>query len=531
MMAQYLALKAEAPGSLLFYRMGDFFELFFDDAKRASAILDIALTARGEHDGQPVAMCGVPVHSAEGYLARLIKAGERVAIAEQVETPDEAKARAKREGKPSSKVLVRRDIVRFVTAGTLTEEALLEPRRANVLAALADVRGSVGIASVDISTGVMVLAECAPEMLSAQLARLGPSEVVVPEGWDLDLPGEPALHPRTSFDSDSGTERLKDLHGVATLDGFGDFSRAMCAAAGGLIAYLEHIGRGTLPLLLPPQLSPANANMVMDEATRASLEILASSTGGREGSLVATLDRCVTGAGSRLLAEDLSAPLLDVSAIIDRLALVQYFRDRPIERANLRDLLRGLPDLGRALGRMVVGRGSPRDLGQVRDALREAQGIETGLSALPDKPPMLDALLPRLTGHGALTDWLTRALVASPPTERSGGGYIADGYDAGLDELRGTSGNARKAIAAMEARYRDDTGIASLKIKHNGVLGYFIEVPSRHADALMEPDSGFTHRQTMKGAVRFNSLSLHEEASRISEAGGRALAAEEAHFE
>ncbi|MEL6708364.1 MAG: DNA mismatch repair protein MutS [Pseudomonadota bacterium] len=531
MMEQYLALKAEASGSLLFYRMGDFFELFFDDAKRASAILDIALTSRGEHDGQPVAMCGVPVHSAEGYLARLIKAGERVAIAEQVETPDEAKARAKREGKPSSKALVKRDIVRFVTAGTLTEEALLEPRRANVLVALTEVRGSVGIASVDISTGVMVLAECAPGLVGAELARLGPSEVVVPEGWELELDQERAFHARATFDSDGGAERLSALHGVATLDGFGEFSRAMCAAAGGLIAYLEHVGRGTLPLLLPPQLRRASATMVMDEATRSSLEILTSSTGGRAGSLVATLDRCSTGAGSRLLAEDLSAPLLDEVEITRRLALVQYFRDRPIERADLRDTLRSLPDLGRALGRVVAGRGSPRDLGQIRDGLAEAQRIQDSLALMSDIPPLLSDLLPRLSGHGALTDWLSRALVASPPTERSGGGYIADGYDASLDELRSVSGNARRAIAAMEARYRDETGIASLKIKHNGVLGYFIEVPSRHADDLMAPESGFTHRQTMKGAVRFNSLKLHEEASRISEAGGRSLAAEEAHFE
>ncbi len=531
MMEQYLALKQEAAGSLLFYRMGDFFELFFEDARRASAILDIALTSRGEHAGEPVAMCGVPVHSAEGYLARLIKAGERVAIAEQVETPDEAKARAKAEGRPSSKVLVKRDIVRFVTAGTLTEEALLEPRRANVLVALADVRGGIGIASVDISTGAMVLAEAAPHLLGAELARLGPSEVVLPEGWEHDAPEDASFHDRRAFDSDSGADRLRSLHGVATLDGFGDFSRAMCAAAGGLIAYLDHVGRGKLPLLLPPQVRKASAAMVMDEATRTSLEILESSTGSRTGSLVAALDRCSTGAGSRLLAEDLSAPLLDVQAITDRLALVQYLRDRPIERASLRDLLRALPDLGRALGRLVAGRGSPRDLGQVRDTLAEAKRIQTGLAGMPDRPALLDALLPALGGHGALIDWLSRALVPSPPTERSGGGYIADGYDAGLDELRATSGNSRRAIAAMEARYRDQTGIASLKIRHNGVLGYFIEVPGRHGDTLMEPDSGFTHRQTMKGAVRFNSLSLHEEASRIAEAGGHALAAEDSHFE
>ncbi|MEO0642290.1 MAG: DNA mismatch repair protein MutS, partial [Pseudomonadota bacterium] len=500
MMEQYLALKAEAPGSLLFYRMGDFFELFFDDAKRASAILDIALTARGEHDGEAVAMCGVPVHSAEGYLARLIKAGERVAIAEQVETPEEAKARAKREGRPSSKALVKRDIVRFVTAGTLTEEALLEPRRANVLVALAELRESVGIASVDVSTGAMMLAQCPIELLGAELARLGPSEVVVPEGWGHGIPEDPTVHARASFDSDSGAARLAELHAVATLDGFGEFSRAMCAAAGGIVSYLDYVGRGTLPLLLPPKARESRATMVMDEATRVSLEILSSSAGGRAGSLVATLDRCSTGAGSRLLAEDLSAPLLDAGTITDRLAMVQYFRDRPIERANLRELLRSLPDLGRALGRVVAGRGSPRDLGQVRDGLIEAQQIENELKALPDRPPLLDALLPRLAGHEELTDWMTQALVSSPPTEHSNGGFIADGYDAGLDELRSVSGNARRAIAAMEARYRDDTGIASLKIKHNGVLGYFIEVPSRHADNLMAPDSGFTHRQTMKGA-------------------------------
>lgn len=530
MMEQYLALKREAEGSLLFYRMGDFFELFFDDAKVASDILDIALTARGEHGGKPVAMCGVPVHSAEGYLARLIKAGQRVAIAEQVETPDEAKARAKREGKPSSKVLVARDIVRFVTAGTLTEEALLEPRRANLLVAVCDVRGTLGVASCDISTGSMVLEECEPSLLGATLARLGPSEVVVPEDFEHSL-DDPATQARSLFASDEGAERLKALHGVSTLDGFGEFTRSMLAAAGGLIAYLSHVGRGDLPFLLPPSSRAGALGMAMDEATRTSLEILEASSGGRAGSLVATLDRCSTGAGSRLLADDLSAPLLSQGAIENRLALVQFWLERPIERANLRDALRALPDFGRALGRIVAGRGSPRDLGQVRDGLSEAARLYEWFSGEADRPALLGLLLPRLTGHAALVDELSRALVASPPTERSNGGFIAEGYDAGLDELRAMSGSARRAIAAMEARYREETGIGSLKIKHNGVLGYFIEVPSRHGDALMAPDSGFTHRQTMKGAVRFNSLTLHEEASRVSEAGGHALALEEAHFE
>lgn len=530
MMLQYFDLKSEAGDSLLFYRMGDFFELFFDDAKTAAGALDIALTTRGEHDGAPVPMCGVPVHSAEGYLARLIRAGCRVAIAEQVETPDEAKERAKREGSPISKALVKRDIVRFVTAGTLTEEALLEPRRANMLAAVCDVRGTCGVAACDISTGAMQLEECAPEHLPAVLARIGASEVVAPDGWE-DTPFDAVLRPRGDFASDGGETRLKAVHGVATLDGFGQFTRAMLAAAGGLVAYLEHAGRGELPLLLPPQLRASGAHMAMDEATRASLEILSSQQGGRTGSLIAAIDRCVTGAGARQLAEDLSAPLADSVAIEARLALVDYILTDPLLRGDVRTMLRSLPDIGRALGRLVAGRGSPRDLGQIRDGLSEARLIHELLKGKPDCPALLKKLLPDLAGHGELTNLLARALVPSPPTEPQSGGYIAEGYDASLDELREVSGNARRAIAAMEARYREETSIPSLKIKHNGVLGYFIEVPSKHADKLMTADSGFTHRQTMASAVRFNSLPLHEEASRIAEAGGRALAAEASHFE
>ena len=520
MMQQYFALKAEAGDCLLFYRMGDFFELFFDDAKVAAQILDIALTSRG--DGVP--MCGVPAHSAEGYLARLIKAGCRVAIAEQVETPEEAKKRG------GSKALVARDIVRFVTAGTLTEEALLEPRRANVLAAVCEVRGTIGLAACDISTGRMELEECPADRLGAALARLGASEVVVPDGW-ADAPDEAIARPARDFASDGGEVRLKAVHCVATLDGFGSFSRAMLAAAGGLIAYLDHVGRGKLPLLLPPVVREERASLAMDEATRASLEILVSSQGGRRGSLIEAVDRCVTGAGARQLADDLSAPLTDAGLIEARLTLVQWLHDGALLRGDLRGVLRALPDLGRALGRVVAGRGSPRDLGQLRDGLGEARRIHDHLLSRQDRPDLLEALLPSLTGHGALTDLYTRALVPAPPTERGQGGYIAEGYDHALDALRETSGNARRAIAALEAKYRDQTGIAALKIRHNGVLGYFIEVPARHADALMAPDSGFTHRQTMAGAVRFNALALHEEASRIAEAGGHALAAEEAHFE
>jgi len=524
MMAQYLALKREAGDCLLFYRMGDFFELFFDDARRASAVLDIALTSRGEHDGQPVPMCGVPVHAAESYLARLIRAGCRVAIAEQVESPEEAKKRG------GSKALVRRDIVRFVTPGTLTEDALLEPRRANILAAICELRGTCGIAACDISTGRMELEECAGDQLGTALARLGASEWIAPEGWDGALP-DAIIRPARDFSSENGEGRLKAIHGVGTLDGMGSFSRSMLAAAGGLIAYLDHAGRGALPLLLPPVARLADGAMAIDEASRTSLEIVEAQGGGRAGSLFDAIDRCATGAGARLLAEDLSAPLTDRAAIDDRLDFVQWLHRDPMLRSDLRAAMRGLPDIARALGRIVAGRGSPRDLGQIRDGLGEARRLGDRLNDAADRPRLLDALLPRFGGHGALTDLLDRALVPTPPTERSGGGFIAEGYDAALDELRGVAGNARRAIAALEGRYRDDTGIAALKIRHNGVLGYFIEVPARHADRLMAPDSGFNHRQTMANVVRFNSLSLHEEAGRIAEAGGHALAAEEAHFE
>jgi DNA mismatch repair protein MutS len=351
------------------------------------------------------------------------------------------------------------------------------------------------------------------------------------EGASLTLPQDAIFRPRADFSSDAGEARLRSIHGVATLDGFGQFTRPMLAAAGGLFAYLDHVGRGRLPLLLPPIVRRGEEVMAMDAATRASLEILEAQGGGRAGSLIAAVDRCVTGAGARQLAEDLAAPLAKREEIEPRLTLVQWLHDDPLLRGDLREVLRALPDIGRALGRIVAGRGSPRDLGQVRDGLGQSRRIHDFLEGKPDKPALLAALLPQLSGHGALTDHLSRALVPTPPTERSQGGFIAEGYDHALDELRRVSGNARRAIAALEARYRTETGVAALKIRHNGVLGYFIEVPSRHADALMAADSGFTHRQTMAGAVRFNSLHLHEEASRIAEAGGHALAAEESHFE
>ena len=330
-----------------------------------------------------------------------------------------------------------RDIVRFVTAGTLTEEALLEPRRANVLAAACLLRDKVGVAAVDISTGRMELEECDPENMGAALARLGASEIIAPDNWG-EAPFDSIPREPHEFSSEGGAERLCGIHGVATLDGFGTFTRPMLAAACGLLAYLDHVGRGKLPLLLPPVARHGEAHMAMDEATRASLEILRSSTGNRAGSLIEAVDRCVTGAGARQLAEDLSAPLLDRAVIEERLELVQWLYDDALLREDLRGQLRSLPDAGRALGRVVAGRGSPRDLGQLRDGLAGAARLAGRLARVADRPTMLDALLPALVGHDRLIDLFMRALVPAPPTERSQGGFIAEGYDADLEELRST---------------------------------------------------------------------------------------------
>jgi DNA mismatch repair protein MutS len=523
MMAQYFALKAQAPDCLLFYRMGDFFELFFDDAKIAAASLDIALTARGEHGGNAVPMCGVPAHSAEIYLARLIKAGHRVAIAEQTETPAEAKKRG-------SKSLVARGIVRVVTAGTLTEEALLDSRASNWLVALVEVGGTIGLAAADISTGRFEILAVSPSALDAELSRLSAAELIVPEGWS-GAPANAWPAPRAGFDSVAAEARLKRLFGVATLDGYGSFGRAELAAAGGLIAYLERAGQGTLPFLQPPHRRAITDHMLIDAASRESLELSQTAAGSRKGSLLDAVDRTVTGAGARLLAADITAPLADKPVIDARLDLVALFANDGGLRDGLRAKLRGLPDIGRALGRLVAGRGGPRDLALLRDGLGEGHALRDLLAAIPEPPKLLTALLPKLIGHGALVELLAQALVPSPPLDANDGGYIAEGYDAALDDLRNTGSDGRRAIAVLEARYRERTGIAALKIRHNNVLGYHVEVAARYADPLMAADSGFTHRQTLAGVVRFNAADLHEQALRVTQAGAHAIAAEAAHLE
>jgi len=521
MMAQYRRLKSEVVDALLFYRMGDFFELFFEDAKIASACLDIALTKRGADAGEPIPMCGVPVHSADSYLARLIKAGHRVAIAEQTESPAEArKARG-------SKALVDRAIIRLVTPGTLTEETLLDSGSANWLAAIGRAGDDWAIAAADISTGRFELIACGCGELAAEMARLSAAEVIA----DETVPGISASPGKGEFDSLSGERRLKNHFGLATIDGLGSPSRGELAAAGGLLAYLDATQKGAGVLLDAPRRIARSSHMAIDAASRESLELVRSVSGAVGGSLLGEIDRCQTAAGRRLLCDDISAPLTEREAIEGRLCLVSWLHEDAIRRERVRSSLKAMPDFARAVARLTAGRGSPRDLALLRDGLGAAANLRRELEEEPDRPALLETLLPRLTGHDALIEKLARALVESPLIDASKGGYIAMGYDPELDALRDAASNGRRAIAALENRYRDSTGIASLKIRHNAVLGYHVEVAARHADSLMQPDSGFTHRQTLAGVVRFNSPELHEEASRVIEAGSHALAAEAAHAE
>ena len=529
MMTQYLAIKAQAAGCLLFFRMGDFYELFFDDAVKAAATLDITLTKRGQHMGVDIPMCGVPVHAAEAYLMRLIRGGHRVAIAEQIEPPAEAKKRG-------AKSVVARAIVRVVTPGTLTEDTLLDARASNWLAAVAPMAGAVGLAWCDVSTGVFRTLTTAPAQLDAELARLAAAEVIAPEDWAgaaaTTSQAEATPRPRADFDVRAADRRLCARFGVTTLDGFGSFTREEIAAAGALLAYLEATGAGTLPLLTPPQSCPQAGVMAIDAATRSSLEISRSVVGARSGSLLDCIDLTVTGPGARTLAEDLAGPLTDVAAIGDRLGFVAWFVGDPVLRAKTRDALKAGADLERALSRLGLGRGGPRDLTAIRDGLAQAVALKVMLTATTNLglPPLLSATLDRIGAHGAEIEALRAALVDEAPVDVAGGGFIVAGFDAALDELRAAGKDGRTLVAALETRLRGETGVAALKIRHNNVLGYHIEVAARFADGLMaHPD--FTHRQTLAGVVRFGSIELQALATRIIQAGDHALAAEAAHFE
>jgi DNA mismatch repair protein MutS len=538
MMAQYLAIKAEHPGYLLFYRMGDFYELFFEDAVVAAAALDIALTKRGKHLGKDIAMCGVPVHAAEAYLARLTGTGYRVAVCEQVEDPAEARKRG-------AKAVVAREVVRLVTPGTLTEDSLLDARAHNYLLALASAGAGAArewaLAWCDISTGVFEVMALPFLRVAGEIARLAPREVLVSErlleeknrlaSLGVEGAGVTPL-PANYFDSVAGERRLTALFRVGALEGYGNFSRAELAACGALAGYVELTQKGRLPLLRPPAQTPQGGILAIDVATRRNLELTQTLGGARKGSLLAAIDHTVTGAGARLLAARLNAPLTDAAAIRRRQDVLTHFLEDPDVRQAIRSGLRRAPDLERALARLSLGRGGPRDLLAVRDALTCASGLKLRLQEphgmIGGMPEDLARLLPDLGHQEALIARLSEALNPEPPLTLQDGGFIAQGYHAGLDELRMLASESRRVIAGLEDKYRRLSGIDRLKVKHNRVLGYFLETGLSQGEKLLRPplNETFIHRQTMASGARFSTVELGDLERRIDQAANQALGIE-----
>ncbi|WP_347881139.1 DNA mismatch repair protein MutS [Agrobacterium sp. GD03992] len=540
MMEQYIEIKANNPGSLLFYRMGDFYELFFDDAVEASRALGITLTKRGQHMGHDIPMCGVPVHAADDYLQKLILRGYRVAVCEQVEDPAEAKKRG-------SKSVVKRDVVRLVTPGTLTEEKLLSPTESNYLMALARIRGSAeaqfALAWIDISTGVFRLAETTLTRLLADIWRIDPRELIVADSLFhdeelrpvFDVLGRVAVpQPAILFDSATAEGRIARYFNVSTLDGFGTFSRVEMAAAAAAVAYVEKTQIAERPPLGAPERESAASTLFIDPATRANLELVKTLSGERDGSLLHALNRTVTGGGARLLAERLMSPLTDPERINARLDAVAYLIDDVSLCDGLRDALKHVADMPRALSRLALERGGPRDLGAIRLGLVSAEKIAAILDdgLLPDE--LATALKDLKALPGGLEAMLGSMLADDLPLLKRDGGFLREGANPELDEVRALRDQSRRVIAGLQLKYADETGIKSLKIKHNNVLGYFIEVTAGNADVMMATDEAkarFIHRQTMAGAMRFTTTELADLESRIANAAAQALTMELDAFE
>ncbi|NEW88628.1 DNA mismatch repair protein MutS [Rhodopseudomonas sp. WA056] len=533
MMEQYHEIKAANPGLLLFYRMGDFYELFFEDAEIASRALGITLTKRGKHLGADIPMCGVPVERSDDYLHRLIALGHRVAVCEQTEDPAAARAR---------KSVVRRDVVRLITPGTLTEDTLLDARANNYLLAIARTRGSsgadrIGLAWIDISTGEFCVTECSTGELAATLARINPNEAIVPDALYSDTELAPTLRElaavtpltRDVFDSATAERRLCDYFAVATMDGLAALSRLEATAAAACVTYVDRTQLGKRPPLSPPAREASGTTMAIDPATRANLELTRTLAGERRGSLLDAIDCTVTAAGSRLLAQRLAAPLTDAAAIARRLDAVEAFAADSGLREQIRSSLRAAPDMARALARLSLGRGGPRDLANLRDGIRAADEVLTQLGQLATPPQEISAAIAALQRPSReLCAELGRALADDLPLLKRDGGFVRDGYEPALDETRKLRDASRLVVASMQARYADDTGIKTLKIRHNNVLGYFVEVSAQHGEKLMAPplNATFIHRQTLAGQVRFTSAELGEIEAKIANAGDRALGLE-----
>lgn len=530
LMLQYLTIKQAHPECLLFFRLGDFYELFFDDAIKASRALDITLTHRGQMNGQDIPMCGVPFHAYEGYLAKLIRKGFHVAICEQTEDPAEAKKRG-------GKSIVAREIVRIVTPGTVTEDSLLEAREANYLACVAQTGDGLALAWFDLAGGQPTTEKATPETLPLSLARITPSEILIaqktaqdPDLFEIFAPWRDVLtlQPSVRFESENGKKRVLETYGVGDLAAFGDFSRAEVAALGALLDYAALTQKSDLSHLKPPRAASAVPHMQMDPATRRNLELTRTLSGEKNGSLLFAIDRTLTGAGARLLAAHLAAPLRGVSEIERRLDAAAHLLSRADLRAALRRELSHTPDLERSLARLALNRGGPRDLAAVRDSLARAEEIRSALLA-EDQTALPSALREACVGlgeHTALRDKLGRALAEDLPLLARDGGFIAKGFAAQLDELVLLRDDSRRHIAGLQQKYATATGISGLKIKHNNVIGYYIEVTATHADKLLANKETFIHRQTMASAARFTTVELGELERKISEAAEKALALE-----
>ncbi len=530
-MAQFLSIKTDYPDALLFYRMGDFYEMFFDDAVQASQALDIALTKRGKHLGQDIPMCGVPHHAAESYFLTLIRKGFRVAVCEQLENPAEAKKRG-------AKSVVKRGVVRLVTPGTLTEDSLLNPRQHNFLCSFANIRGDCALAWVDVSTGDFYVQSCKPANLGSLLARLTPKEVLISETADqvlqnhIEEQGCAATQlSRASFDSEQATKRLTKLFNVKTLDGFGAFARPELSCLGAIVDYLDITQKGKLPLLRPPIQESCTAGVHIDAATRRNLELTRALSGEKSGSLLHAIDRTVTGAGARLLEFRLTNPATDLRMINGRLDCVGYCQQHDENRALARDLLKQVPDISRALSRLSLERGGPRDLLAIKNGLLQAN-LFLQKFTLQDLPVDLQQTFQNLKTNDAIVTLLNATIQDEPPLLVRDGGFVETGYHAELDELRKLRDDGRKVILGLQANYAEQTSIAALKIKHNNVLGYFIETPATHAQKMLGTGFSdiFIHRQTTANAVRFTTLELSDLETKILNAGGRILEIEKHIF-
>lgn len=549
MMAQYMAIKNNHQDSILFYRMGDFYEMFFDDAVTAAKVLDIALTKRGKTDGTDIPMCGVPWHSHENYLARLIKAGHRVAICDQIETPDQAKARAKKEGLPVSKALVQRDVIRIVTPGTLTEDHLLDARSSNYLAGIYLDRKQGAIAWLDLSTGHFYVESVAFDRLPSTLDRIGAHEILVSQSaiqnedlFETFIPYEDCLTVQSDslFDSKNADSFLCDLYKTDTLESFGSFSKIEITIAGALADYAQRTQKGSLPYIRPIIRHTSGSVMDIDGATRRNLEITQTVNGDKQGSLLNTIDRTITSGGGRLLQNYLSAPATVIDELHQRQSRITALLDHANLRETIHGILKSVPDMERALSRLTVGRGGPRDMAAIRDGLIASESLRSLFLSHKDIGQPFESICEALNfdhNESAFIDRLKQALKDDLPFLTRDGGFIAEGFSPQLDEQRALSKDSKTVMAKMQTEYAEKTGVSGLKITHNNVLGYFVEVTAKNADKLMvmgadndnnalKSDNPFVHRQTLANVVRFTTPELSDLERNISKASEVALAIE-----